>query len=187
MLSSSEAFELSFHHYTNLSAQCLCLLHWVSRQNYSWFLLLLRNSWYHIPHKSTSLWVDTCWRLIKKNNGRVSDKSYCNTKFPFIPSGKLTRFLVLIFFQVSVDNLLLNELIMKSFGNIFKSCMIMEMLLHSHIWNERIKLWTVSNVSTNSLKLIFDVKLMNFEKAILIQSFASQWFKSRSLSSTIDP
>ena len=88
MLGSTNTFEVSVHHDTQLGRKSFGLFHRMCSQDDSRLFLLRSYSWNNLPHESTGFWIHTCRRLIQKDNVWIADHGHGNWQFSLVTSRK---------------------------------------------------------------------------------------------------
>ena len=188
MLRRPKAFELAIHHNSNLGTQSFSLLHRMSSQDDCTLLAKSWNVWNYCPHESFSLRVDSCWGLIKKNDGRITYQSDCALELSFVSTWKLSCLGVNVLCQVHLFDLLGYQLISIVFLDTFDPSIEIKMLLDGQCIEERIKLWTIAHKTPSLVISLRSLHIMTpHVKFPSVWSFlSSQTLKSGCLPCTCD-
>lgn len=148
MLHRSQASKNTINLNCQSCTQCFSFLHRVSCQNYWWLLSLSRQSWNHVPHESSCFWIHSCWWLIQKHNGRITNHGNSNLKFSFITTRIGSSTNILKFFEIHFNQFLFNEFSSELKWNSFDGSKKFKMFFGSQKLKKSIKLWTISNITS---------------------------------------
>ena len=115
----------------------------------------------NVPKLSATLWVQSSRRLIKIDDLWVRDQSDGHRKSSLHTSRKGFGFEICSWCELYIFKCLLDKLFFFMWWNTFDSSIENKMFSDSHIFPKDIKLWAVTNLKLNSLKLMLDIESSN--------------------------
>ena len=150
------------------------------------FLVTLGDFLHDLPHESPRFWVHTCTRLVKKDDRWVTDQGHRYRKLSLVSSAECASELVSVVLQVEVADRLLDDTTDLVCANTLDQCVELESLLHGHLWEDCVILWTVTNQLSSILELLLNIEALHRDLACGRSNISRQTLESSRFTSTID-